>query len=488
MLTNPLLALKRRWLNWSLATRFLLVYLLLSTLTVSVFTWRSGRQLTSALEEQIEHEQELEAFLIANALSAYTGESDGPEVPSSLLQAYLQHSSEELGTRVVLVDSQLRAVSSSDPVVPVGERLQTKELLCALEGEEQHDIRKDKWTGEPRLFVAAPLQGEEGIVGAVQVSIPWTKVRQKVVSEWIRLIITGALLILINILVTLWLTRSVVHPLRALTKAASDIASGHLERRLEVKSNDEVGTLARTFNHMAERLQEMITRQRMFIANASHELRSPLTSIKLRTEALIESGDNMPPERYRRFLLEIDAEADRLRRLADRLLDLSRLETQPKQPANEVVNLVPVLRDVLDIMNLRAHKGGILLRQDIPDRLPPVRGFSEELSELFLNLVDNAIKYTPRGGLVTLSACTDQDFVCISVSDTGEGIPPEDVRHVFEPFYRVDKVRSRRIGGSGLGLTIVKTIVELHGGYIEVQSEQGQGTVFTVYLPYVKAA
>ncbi len=485
---NVLGYLRRRWLNWSLATRFLLVYFLLSTLTVATFTWRSGRQIGTALEEQIEHEQELETLLIANTLSSYTKELGEHPLPPDVLLSQLQRFSKKTETRIVLVDAQLQVVATNDPGIQPGDTFRTPEMVAALNKKERHDIRVDPLTGVPRLFVAAPLLGEENVTGVVQTSIPWSTVQARVVHEWTQLIVTGLLLILANLLVTLWLTRSIVHPLRELTDAARDIASGHFDRRISIASKDEVGILARTFNFMAERLQEMVTRQRMFIANASHELRSPLTSIKLRTEALMEPDDRMSADRRRRFLKEIDAEADRLRRLADRLLDLSRLEMQAERHYRDVVNVSVLIRDAVDVLSVRATKAHIRLDVHLPERLPPVKGESEDMAELFLNLIDNAIKYTPPGGDVRIRADVEGDFVRIAVADTGEGIPPQDIPHIFEPFYRVDKVRSRRIGGSGLGLAIVKTIVDLHGGYIEVESKLGEGTTFTVLLPYVRAS
>lgn len=470
------------WRNRSLAIRFLLVYLLVSMITVATLTWRSGTVLTTALEEEYEHELELQALMVASALQVDVEDmSEGKRTPVQVL-ALMQRFASNTDSRITLFTPDLQVVFSTDPAVPSGGTHRYPEILAALDSREQHDIRVDPVTGDERLYVAAPIQEEEHVVGVVQLSIPWQRVHTRIMSEWTRLIMSGLLVIAANVLVSLWLAFGIVRPLRELTGAARDLSQGHLDRRIPVTSGDEVGRLAHAFNEMAQQLQEMIERQRMFIANASHELRGPLTSIKLRTEALLEDK-NIPPERRRRFTKEVDQEVDRLRRLAERLLDLSRLQMRPNARAFQVVPFSQLLHENLDIIAPRAAKKEVSLVREVAQDLPPVYGDPEDLSELFLNLLDNAIKYTPPGGTVTLRAHTKDDHIVVEVSDTGEGIPVDALPHIFEPFYRVDKSRSRRIEGSGLGLAIVKAIVEAHKGQIDVRSVPGEGTTFYVILP-----
>ncbi len=474
------------WANRSLATRFLIVYLLISSITVATLTWRSGVQLATALEEEVEHELELQAYVIASALRADMEEMAEERRDPATVITLLNQFASDTDSRITLLDSNMEVIFSTDPAVRPHREHAHPEVLAALRNQEQHDVRMDEWTQEMRLFVAAPIREEEHLIGLVQISIPWERVRSRVIAEWMRLIIAGGLAILANILVSLWLARGVVRPLQQLTRAAREIAAGNLEQRIPVQSRDEVGMLAVAFNEMAERLQEMIQRQHMFIANASHELRSPLTSIKLRTEALLDE-ERMDPERRRRFLEEVDREADRLRRLAERLLDLTRLQIRPEAHPFHEVDLGAVLTDALTMLQPRATRGGIHLEGDIPPDLPRVWGSDEDLSEVIYNLLDNALKHTPEGGTVRVTARADETHIHLTVADTGVGIPPEDLPHIFEPFYRVDKARSRRKEGNGLGLAIVKAIVETHGGTIEVTSTLGEGTTFHVQLPRADA-
>ncbi len=474
--------MKRLWQDRSLATRFLVVYLLLSLLTVATLTWRSGTQLSTALEEEYEHELELQAFVVASALTSDMEDMlKGKRSPVEVL-ALVRRFATDTESRITVLNTDQEVVFSTDPAVPPGAPQDFPEVTAALVNQEQHHVRVDEYTGDERLYVAAPIREEEHLLGVVQISIPWERVQGRIYGEWTRLLITGSLAILANILVSLWLAFGITRPLHELTAAAHDIAAGDLGRRIPISSRDEVGRLAQAFNEMAHQLQEMINRQHMFIANASHELRGPLTSIKLRTEALLEDKD-MPPDRRERFLAEVDREVDRLQRMAERLLDLSRLHMRPDARPRQVTSVAQVLGDNLDIIAPRASRRHITLKADISPHLPPVYADPDDLSELFLNLLDNAVKYTPPGGTVGVRARAENGHVVVEVSDTGEGIPPEDLAHIFEPFYRADKARSRRVGGSGLGLAIARAIVEAHGGTIEVRSKVGQGTTFRVTLP-----
>lgn len=478
--------LKSFWADRSLATKFVSVYFLVGLLIVVALTWRSGSQLATALEEEMEHELEIEAFIIAGTLGKdFEDMLEYGRSPSQILTLIHQFG-EGTDSRITFYDVQLNLVFSTDPNVRPHRASLTPELAAALRNSEQHDIRMDPWTQEMRLYVAAPVYQEEDLMGLLQISIPWQRVQDRINSEWGRLIVTGLLAILANTLLSLWLAWSIVRPLQQVTQAARAIAGGHLDRRVPVPGKDEVGMLAVAFNEMAERLQEMIARERLFIANASHELRSPLTSLKLRAEMLREG--RLPPERQRRYIMELEKEAERLHALANRLLDLSRLQLRPETEVLEAVDVMPIARDVVETLSLRAGRKDVQLRLHAPQQLPKVRASADGLREILVNLIDNAIKHTPAGGSVDVVLTPEPPYLRMEVKDTGRGIPPEDLPHIFEPFYRVDKARRRQDGGSGLGLTIVKRLVDLFHGRIEVYSSPGEGTVFVVRIPFESAS
>lgn len=227
------------------------------------------------------------------------------------------------------------------------------------------------------------------------------------------------------------------------------------------------------------RLERMRTE---FVANVSHELRTPLTSIRGFAETLLEEDPG--PETRRRFLEIVYREASRLSDLIEDLLDLSRIESgrMAMRPAPVAVDVL--VADVLDRHQRRARAAELTLESRVPPGLPPVWGDRDRLAQVLHNLVDNAIRYTPAGGRVTVTAePSPEGFVTVSVTDTGIGIAREHLPRVFERFYRVDRARSRSSGGTGLGLSIVKHIVELHGGAVSVESEPGRGSTFRFSVP-----
>ncbi|WP_018247521.1 two-component system histidine kinase PnpS [Orenia marismortui] len=226
------------------------------------------------------------------------------------------------------------------------------------------------------------------------------------------------------------------------------------------------------------RLEEM---RKDFVGNVSHELKTPLTSIKGYVETLLDSkpSDNI----YNSFLNIIKEEADRLQRLIEDLLNLSKIESHSNYKSKEDVDIVKIIDDTILLLESKAKKKDINLVADLNLSAPNIQADQDQLSRLMINLIDNAIKYTPQGGKVKVSVDQKEEKLILEVEDNGIGIPEDDLPRIFERFYRVDKARSRKLGGTGLGLSIVKHIVEEHQGNISVESEIGQGTRFSVELP-----
>lgn len=468
------------WADRGLATKFVLAYAFVGFLVVASLVWQAGSQLARAIEEEVEHELELRALIIAGTLGSDVEDmvvhGRSPREVLNLMQQF----SEGTDTRISFYDRSLRLIFSTDPAVQPHTAEMTAEMKAALALQEQHDIRVDPWSQETRLFVAAPVLHEEELLGVVQISIPWAIVQARINAQWTALIVAGILAVLGNVLVSFWLTRSIVRPLRLLTQTAREIAGGRMDRRVPVHGRDEVGMLAVAFNEMAEQLQQRIERERLFIGNASHELRSPLTSLKLRLEML--QDPSLPPDRRQRYLEEAYREAERLQQLADRLLDFTRLQVRPETETAKPLDLAPVVGEVVDSFAFRAAQAGVRLRYEPSAQALTARVSEEGLRTIVQNLVDNALKYTPAGGEVTVRLFPDDGQVVLQVEDTGEGIPPEHLPYIFEPFYRANHSRSGK-HSAGLGLSIAKRLVETFGGTIRVQSTVGQGTTFTVSFP-----
>lgn len=237
--------------------------------------------------------------------------------------------------------------------------------------------------------------------------------------------------------------------------------------------------------HDVTALRQLEKTRTDFVANASHELRTPLTVIKGFAETLLD-GALEEPNTSRKFVSIIHQETERLIRLVEDLLDLATLETEKIELEKKPLSLGPLIREIAVELKNSVEKKGLKLFLDVSWDLPQVQGDRGWLHQVLLNLLDNALKYTPSGGQIRIGAWQEGDEIKVEVEDTGVGIPQKDLPRIFERFYRVDKARSRQLGGTGLGLSIVKHIIERHGGKIGIKSEEGRGTKVWFTLPYNK--
>jgi len=265
---------------------------------------------------------------------------------------------------------------------------------------------------------------------------------------------------------------------------ARRLADGDTSQRAPVSGPPEVRAMAESFNDMAAKVAATQQAQRDFLANVSHDLRTPLTSIQGFSQAIVD-GVASDPESARRAAQIIHDETGRLHRMVESLLDLARLEAGSVTLERRPVQIDAIVRRVADSMAVRAKEQGVTLRTELPGELPPVSGDGDRLAQVFTNLIDNALGYTPLGGSVTLRAQRADGGLAVAVQDTGVGIPPDELSRIFERFYQVDKSRQRSAArrGTGLGLAIAREIIEAHGGKISATSTPGEGTTFTVWLP-----
>lgn len=270
-------------------------------------------------------------------------------------------------------------------------------------------------------------------------------------------------------------------PLHTITRTAQAIRAGNLAGRLGLESrDDEVGRLAATFDDMLDRLERAFEQQRRFTADASHEMRTPLTIIKGDLEVFLRRRRTV--EEYEEAMRDVMVEAEYLTRLVDDLLVLARADSGQGEIGHELVYWDAVVDDLLPGLRRLAEQRGLYL-DTILDRDVALVGDSGRLRQLVLNLVGNALIYTPTGGRVRLHLSRAGEQAQLQVSDTGIGIDPADLPHIFDRFYRADRARTRSAGGTGLGLAIARWCAEAHGGQITVQSCLGEGSVFTVLLP-----
>ncbi|HVT13798.1 MAG TPA: ATP-binding protein [Fimbriimonadaceae bacterium] len=282
-----------------------------------------------------------------------------------------------------------------------------------------------------------------------------------------------------------FLTGRALKPVREITGAAAEVGAESLDGRLEVKGHDEFSRLAQTFNGMLDRLQIAFTRmeqaveqQRRFTADASHELRTPLTVIKANTSLALKG--KRTSEDYQKTLAAVNAAADSMNRLVGDLLLLARSDTGKLEIAHEPTCLKPLLKEAIASV-ARPGVAEITLKMD--DEGQEILGDGHSVIRVFVNLLENAARYTPEDGLIAIEQTRDDGEVIVIVRDTGVGIAPEHVPHLIDRFYRVDEARARAEGGSGLGLSICASIIEAHGGTMTIASVPDHGTTVTIRLP-----
>jgi signal transduction histidine kinase len=340
-----------------------------------------------------------------------------------------------------------------------------------------------------RLYTAVPVVHEgRGILGVVQVDSSLDTVNARLASRWAALMGAAGAALLFAFVIALWLAGRLTRPLLELRGVAQQMAEGRLAARADVGDTvAELASLGAMFNHMAEQVEGMVQEQRDFVANASHELRAPLSAIKLRAEALASraaSGD-----RAQQYAAEIDEEASQLAQLVNDLLQLSRAESgafiPPHKPISVVDELYNCIRAAQPRIALKRQQFDTALADDIPD----LYMHPTDLCMIVGNLLDNAIKYTPEGGRIRLSAAWRAGRLEIAVRDTGEGIPPADLPRISERFFRVDRAHTRSVPGVGLGLAIVAAIVRHYRGALRVESSgiPGQGSQAYLEIPAVPA-
>jgi signal transduction histidine kinase len=302
-------------------------------------------------------------------------------------------------------------------------------------------------------------------------------------SLW-QLALAGAAAAALALAMARWLARGMTQPLRDMARAAHRMETGDYSQRVTTSSRDEVGQLAAAFNNMSAELESLERLRRELVANVSHELKTPISALRAHLENLLDGVEQADPE----ILQVMLGQSDRLGRLIDQLLDLSRLESGELRLHRKPVPLHPLVRQVLSEIEVARADRGVRVRDSVPDDLPPVLVDPERVHQVLFNLLDNAVRYTPSGGQVTVSAHGAGAACEVAVADTGHGIAPEHLPRLFERFYRADAARSRGDGGTGIGLAIARSVVEAHGGHIRAESRLGEGSVFTFDLPVAETA
>ena len=335
------------------------------------------------------------------------------------------------------------------------------------------------------LFASSPRPEDASFAAPTYdaiIAIP----QDKLSSAWLdlvpRLALAGAIALSASFVVSFFISRSISGPLARITAASKQMASGNYDVHIAIKGEDEVGRLAEAFNQMASEVNTSHRMMKDLLANVSHELKTPLTSIQGFSQAMVD-GVVSGPDDVKEYSRTIHEESNRMRALVDDLMLLSQIESGQVSMQHAHVDIRQLLEQTIERFQFAIRDAGIEARLAV-EPIADVHGDERRLEQVFSNLLQNAVRHTPRGGTISVSARTlAGGHVSVGVHNTGSVIPKEDLPRVFERFFQVDRARTRKGGSSGLGLSIVTEIVEAHGGTVRAISSESSGTEFIVILP-----
>ena len=422
------------------------------------------------------------------------------ELPADAFYQQLLEAARQSGGRLLVVDTDGKVTFDTFDE-RCGTRLALSEVYSVLNGEADDDYGFHQQDGEGRRQAASVLDRLSGrdvsrvwvgcfcaalwhegqrtgalvLVTSVQDTVDsLTSMRDQMLGVF--LLALAVVLILAGVI-----SRIVTRPVKELSAGIERMSKGDYQHRVHVPGKGEMAQLAAAFNQMSEQVHNLDEARNQFVSNASHELKTPLATIKILVESMMYQ-DDMDPQLCREFLGDIDREIDRLSSVVGDLLTLVHIDSHKLRLRREMMLLADTVRESVSRLTPLAKKRGQTIKTEIADNCEM---FADpgKLAQVCYNIIENAIKYTPDGGAITVTLRRMGRDAVLEISDTGVGIPEEDLPHVFDRFYRVDKARSRDTGGTGLGLSIVQQIVRLHAGSVTVSSQPGKGTTFTVQLP-----
>ena len=422
------------------------------------------------------------------------------EARTNELQQMLEAASADLGGRLLVLDSSGKVQLDSEKQSN-GARMNLTEVANVLVSGDttsygvhtQKDAQPDSRFSLLRLlqpfdgsaewiaYCAAAMKNGNQTIGVLLYSSPIQDMMQRVFNLQDRMVLYFLLAACMAMVIALFVSRIISKPIISLTRSIQRMGRGDFSVRVPAKGSGELRRLSETFNAMSEKLEMLDQSRNQFVSNASHELKTPLATMKILLESIIYQPD-MDHEMRTEFLTDINKEIDRLNMVIGDLLTLVSMDSKTMRLNRTTFNFSQLVNETADRLKLVLEKRNQELKLNLTDRCE-MYADNAKLTQVVYNLLENASKYTQEGGTIRVRLIRSGRDAILTVSDNGPGIPQEDQAHIFDRFYRVDKARSRETGGTGLGLSIVHQMVLMHGGTVSVESEEGNGSTFTVELP-----
>jgi signal transduction histidine kinase len=409
---------------------------------------------------------------VASVLSIYA--QDNTSNFSSEIRNVLESFDEKDKMELMAINSKGRVVLTSSGFSP-DEKASMPDYISAMDGEEGYWVGK-QLSGEKIMAVTVPLTSISTEYSAIRMVVSLKEIDSVVHSYIIASAAIGGFIILIMIFTGLYFLGSIVKPIQQISMIAKRFATGDFSVRIQNNEEDEIGELCTSINYMANELSNTEAMKNEFISSVSHELRTPLTAIKGWAET-ISLEDN--PEMMKKGMGVILNETDRLYRMVEELLDFSRMQSGHFTLQRNNMDILAELEDALLIYSEKARREKMRIVYNEPEMLPVIYGDKNRIRQVFINIIDNAIKYSSAGGVITVEAKSYGGNVEVSVSDTGCGIKAEDLPKIKTKFFKANHTRR----GSGIGLAVADEIMTMHGGNLIVDSKEGVGTTVTIILP-----
>jgi signal transduction histidine kinase len=462
----------------------LLVFILLGVVPLSLFTYvLLNTYEDKAINNRITELQN-QGNMLSNLLypTGYLNSGDIPEIDAEVTRiADIYHG------RIIVVNRNLNIVKDTFSLYD-GSYLISEEVIQSLKGGTNNSIHdRDNHYLKltmPITYQQTNLQTKEQTketIGVIVMSFSTKDIQSIRDSMEQRVVLFALTLAVVIVVFAIYFSGTLTKPLTNVMNSIDHLTEGYLEEGVSIKGYNEIEKISDSFNHMINRMQKLERSRQEFVSNVSHELKTPITSVKVLADSLLMQEDT-PVELYREFLIDITEEIERENKIINDLLSLVKLDKTAGDMNISAININDLLEQILKRLSPIAKKQNIEL---IYESFRPVIAELDEvkISLAITNLIENAIKYNIVDGWVRVSLNADHKYFFIKVSDSGIGIPEDEQDSIFERFYRVDKARSRESGGTGLGLAITKNVIQMHRGAIKVYSKEGEGTTFNVRIP-----
>ncbi len=464
-------------MRFSIRTRLTFLYVTLLTVSLLFFGAAFSYSLFKIFMYRVDSQISSVANMMVHTVIRPSGQLFLPQDFDIILERFF--GIRTAGNYIQVLDQTGNIVARSSNLENFTLPISRDTYMSAMKGQTTFEVVRSSGRYPVRVVTKPIIIKEKGHVAIVQVGSSLEGMDEIFHSLAYIFTLGIAASVIIASAVGWFLARKALEPVAEITNTARRIGAENLNERIKVSVPDEIGRLASTINEMIERLEKSFKQIKQFTADASHELKTPLTILKGEMEIALRSKDDAYMKEVIASSLE---EIDRMSYIVRNLLDLAKMDVEKESAPKDIVELDRVLSERVEILRKLALDRGV--RLDILKNKPAsVLGDQVRLSQLFFNLIDNALKYTPQGGSVELYLDTEGGMAVFSVTDSGIGISKDDLPYIFDRFYRVDKARSGAAGGAGLGLSICKEIVDSHSGSIEVKSDEGKGSAFTVKLP-----